>query len=257
MKLSDVMPECVSLDGMETTDRRRGGRVRCQLWVKIGGVDDALVSRLGDISATGIYIESDRGVGAAGTVCPLRIASQDRQMAIDLLGRVVRVVSVSDLEHVPAVHGIAFEFLLEGDVAKEEVRLIVREIAFSSVAHSAKGGDSELLEASLFPKAVATPKGAKAQHLSGDLSRVHLKSLLLVLELEQLSGELSISGANQKALLYLRDGQVVDVRVGAGGGVAREILRYLASWSDGRFEFTAKDVAREDRVGIKSSEFFV
>jgi|GEM_PF-6562151 len=241
---------------MNPTDRRRGGRVRCQLWLKIGGVDQSLVSRLGDISGTGIYVESDEGVGEPGTICPLRIASHDRRMAIDLLGRVVRVVSVSDLSQPSPMFGIAFEFMLEGELAKEEVRLIVREIAFSSASPKGGHGLAQELEASLFPQRPSVAATTNAKHLSGDLSRVGLKSLLAVLELEALSGELEVAGASQKALLYLRDGRVVDVRVGAGGGVARELLRYLASWSEGRFEFVVKTIAREDRIGIKSSEFF-
>jgi hypothetical protein len=94
-------------------ERRRSPRCWTKLWLAIDGVDAELRTRVGDISATGIFFEYDRFVGEAGTVQWLYLSSADRIVSLQIMASVVRSA-------VPA--GVAFEFMPESDEAVAQLR---------------------------------------------------------------------------------------------------------------------------------------
>lgn len=71
---------------------RRSARFLSELWVGVHGHDETPVLRRGDLSASGIYYETDRAVGEPGAVVWLYLASPDKKRDIELMAHVVRTV---------------------------------------------------------------------------------------------------------------------------------------------------------------------
>jgi hypothetical protein len=106
---------------------RRGARIATRFLVAVEGVDPAPVLRKGDISATGIYFETERDVGEVGTVQSLALASLDRSRSVRVMAHVVRTVKLADVagRH---LSGAAFEFMPESDEAAAHVHEFVRRV---------------------------------------------------------------------------------------------------------------------------------
>ncbi len=113
-------------------ERRRGARIPARFRLQISGVDDRPVLRRGDISMSGAYVELARRVGRPGSVQRLAIASDGNRESVELLARVVRVVSIQDLWHDGAgIAGVAFEFLPEAAAKREALTQIIRQVMAS------------------------------------------------------------------------------------------------------------------------------
>jgi hypothetical protein len=96
-------------------------------------------------------------------------------------------------------------------------------------------------------------EGLSREQLAGALDRIRLGSLLSFFELERISGELSLNRGSDVAILYIMDGQLVDV-VGLDDQLMpRQQLAKLVTWTDGSFEFSVKEVERADRIGINTT----
>lgn len=85
------------------------------------------------------------------------------------------------------------------------------------------------------------------KHLSGELSRIPFTTLCSLLELERLSGELTIRRDDDVVRLYVRDGRFVDVESRRRAAPKDEVRRLL-SIREGTFAFLVAPVSREDRV---------
>lgn len=119
-------------------DLRRGSRVSARFSVAVEGVDERLVVRHGDLSATGIYFESPTGgLGDPGTVHWLRIGPADAAGAhasstaappgtLRVMACLVRSATVADLGG--SLHGVAFEFMPDSDVAAVALVRFVRRL---------------------------------------------------------------------------------------------------------------------------------
>lgn len=92
----------------------------------------------------------------------------------------------------------------------------------------------------------------RREHLVGVLSRIHITSLLSLLEMEESTGELSVSRGGQKARLYFRGGRLIDAELSPGetSPAPRAVVAELFGWKDGTFDFAAVEVAREDRLNM-------
>jgi uncharacterized protein (TIGR02266 family) len=90
---------------------------------------------------------------------------------------------------------------------------------------------------------------AEKKTLRGDLTQVSLPSVLSFLELERKTGELLVVGP-ETAQLFLREGRLVRVEVGEAPGDAGaiEALYDVLGWTEGQFEFAAREVPGEDLV---------
>ena len=128
-------------------ERRRGARIPARFWVQIAGVDDEAILRRGDISMSGAYVELDRPIGPPGSVQRLSVAPQGREETVQLLARVVRVVSIQDLWHDgPGIAGVAFEFLPDAVEKREVLTHIIRHVVASKsyVAESIAGFEAQV-----------------------------------------------------------------------------------------------------------------
>lgn len=92
-----------------------------------------------------------------------------------------------------------------------------------------------------------------AADLTGDLAEMSLFSLVSFLELERLSGVLYLNQGKQRAKLFVRSGQVVDVEDPLNLPGPIDSLTGLASWEWGEFRFKAGSVDRKDRIGVRTT----
>lgn len=119
-------------------DLRRGSRVSARFSVAVEGVDERLVVRHGDLSATGIYFETPTDdLGDPGTVHWLRIGPPDAAGAhasasaappgtLRVMACLVRRATVA--ERGGSVHGMAFEFMPDSDAAAVALVRFVRRL---------------------------------------------------------------------------------------------------------------------------------
>lgn len=102
--------------------------------------------------------------------------------------------------------------------------------------------------------ALATsPPASGDAHLSGELSHVPLTSVLAVAGFERLTGELRLSRGLAQAVVYLREGQVVDCDGTLPEQSPRECLTELFGWAEGVFQLTVCPCDRPDRIGIPTT----
>jgi hypothetical protein len=115
------------MDSQQSPQSRRGARVSTAFLVAIDGIDAAPRRRTGDISATGVYFDMDRDIGAAGTVQWLHLESFDSARVLRVMACVVRTVQLSDASG-HRVWGAAFEFMPESDEKAVLVQEFVRYV---------------------------------------------------------------------------------------------------------------------------------
>jgi hypothetical protein len=381
-------------------ETRRSERVATTFLVAIEGVDATLVPRRGDISANGIYFESDHPIGPAGTVQLLHIASTNRAREIRMMAHVVRALTLEELGG-RKIYGVAFELLPESaeaiaalEALVEYVLLVVDEptndeprlaprlaalalgeprssersllkqlsvrsmkleaswnieagepirieltarglsrrvrlegsaVRVRPIGRSGQGPPFEIevefeseverpsrtssmdmaairpeqIEAALdrheeplpfFPD--STPELArsddsvadalddlfsplihpgesgrasdprlgrtsaakpKREHLSGLLARIRLPTLCALFDMERLSGELTLRRGDARAVIYVRDGRLVDVDPLEPDVTPRAGIGRLLAWDEGSFEFAVRDVDRPDRIGVSTT----
>ena len=94
------------------------------------------------------------------------------------------------------------------------------------------------------PLAARDPRGS----FSGDLSEVALPDLVQTLELGRRTGILRVrTRGGREALVWLRDGHIVDCELGAVSGEAA--FYRLLRWAEGEFSVDFDPVRREARIG--------
>lgn len=96
------------------------------------------------------------------------------------------------------------------------------------------------------------PSAEAKPHLSGDISRFRVTTLLTLAEVERISGELRVTREGADAVIFLREGRVVDV-VAHDGADATARLSALCLWDTGAFEMILRETRRPDRVGTSTT----
>lgn len=93
-----------------------------------------------------------------------------------------------------------------------------------------------------------------APALRGTLACFGLSSLLMVLELERMSGLVTLSGPVGSGRLAVREGRVLRARVdGDGGAHGPHAIFQMLQWAKGNFEFAAGEVGGEDQIERSTS----
>jgi hypothetical protein len=348
--------------------------------VAIEGIDAKPVARAGDISAGGIYFETDREVGKVGTVQWLHVASPDGERSVHVMAYVVRNVTLNDVGVSPR-SGVAFEFMPESDEAQEALRAFVLYVlayrgeepvlASRLPAHASVGSRTpasatvqsvsvrsmtletswavatgehvridilapgmtrrirldgravgvtpvetkgsqrfkidvevhaesrrplrrlssmtftavtperavrvaeatpapaaplsdwdeaaassaidDLLAALVLPPAASEPAHRKREHLSGDLARVRLSTLCSLMDMERMSGVLTLTREGKMARIYVSEGELVDVEPVPDGLTPRAAVGQLLAWDDGAFEFSLEESTRPNRIGLSTT----
>ncbi len=91
------------------------------------------------------------------------------------------------------------------------------------------------------------PKGAVRSHLAGELERIKLPTLLQVIDMDKMTGELELRRGDATRRLFFREGRVVDVEPVLLAS-PRDELRSAFGWADGSFDFNVVPVERPDRL---------
>jgi hypothetical protein len=140
-------------------ERRRGARIPAKFWAQVKGVDAKPTLRRGDLSISGVYIETDQAIGEVGSVQSILLMSQGQEIRVDVLARVVRVARVEDLWKGAAVVGVALEFLLDSTDKADAVTRLLR-CAMASDTHVSDSLKIDLrLDAAAQPRVDATVVG--------------------------------------------------------------------------------------------------
>ncbi|MEQ8455618.1 MAG: PilZ domain-containing protein [Sandaracinaceae bacterium] len=108
-------------------ERRRTPRVRASLEVQVGGVENRATLRHGDLSLTGLFVDANLAVDP-GAVHALKIRTRDKEMRVEVPGRVVRVLKSDDLLEGTVVSGVAFEFLFYEAGKREEIAAMLLHV---------------------------------------------------------------------------------------------------------------------------------
>ena len=328
------------------SESRRSARTAGRFWVAVEGVDTEPVPRRGDISATGIFFETEFEIGDAGTVQWLHISSWDRACAVTVMAHVVRAVTLADVRR--EIRGVALEFMPESDVAAAAICELARYILQSPlgtesapemsprVSARAGAGAAEATSVNLNKLSVQTllletdwtvpvgepvrveiiargvrrpirvevqgplrrfssiampavrpgehgnlgamgdaaqqrPTGPldhllsaliqppetppERRHLTGLLSRIPFTTLCSLIELERLSGDLTIRRGAVISRLFLREGRFVDVEPYTMD--PKSELAKLLECRDGSFELDVAPVERVDRIGATMTQLLL
>lgn len=89
--------------------------------------------------------------------------------------------------------------------------------------------------------------------VSGQLSRVQLPSLLALVELEHLTGLITIADDRCAVRIYVRDGRVIDAERDGVADPPHEILGDLLEWPEAEFSIACIPVNRTDRVEMPTT----
>jgi hypothetical protein len=108
----------------------------------------------------------------------------------------------------------------------------------------------DLLAALILPPEEASPP--RRHHLSGEMSRIRLPSLLSLFEMDRMTGKVSVKRPGGESRIYVQEGQVFDIEP-ARGKTRREALTELLGSDDGTFQFTLEPVDRPNLVGVSTT----
>lgn len=111
----------------DKSENRGGARIAASFWTGVEGVDDQPVFRRGNLSATGVYFQVGESAGASGSVQFLHLESEDRQVAVQLLARVIRVTEIDDIT-AGKIIGLAFEFMPSSAEGRRSLDRLVRHV---------------------------------------------------------------------------------------------------------------------------------
>jgi Domain of unknown function (DUF4388) len=90
--------------------------------------------------------------------------------------------------------------------------------------------------------------------LRGSLACFGLSSLLMVIELERMSGMMTLDGPIGVGRLALRQGRVIRARIeGASGLCGAHAIFEMLKWAKGTFEFEAGEVGGDDQIECSTS----
>lgn len=106
----------------------------------------------------------------------------------------------------------------------------------------------ELLSSLIRPPAAEDSPIQRKRQLVGKLSQLRLPMLCSLFAMERLTGKLVIDGGEDGAIVYLRDGDIVDVEPIAEGSTPRTRISQVLAWEDGTFELYLQPVKRPNRI---------
>lgn len=98
---------------------------------------------------------------------------------------------------------------------------------------------------------------AQKRSLEGTLDSVGLGPLLTLLEMEHKSGLLRLSNERSKAILYLKDGNVIRTRRNSGGLRNEEIVYDALHWTEGSFQFKPERVSGKVEIELSTIQLLM
>ncbi len=121
-------------------ERRRAPRIRASLEFQVVGLERRPAMRRGDLSVTGVRIERlGVDVGEVGSIHMLRIATRDREHAVTVPARVVRVFRAPDEQQDAGVGDVAFDLQPADATQREAVAMLFVHVARSQIRYDTDG----------------------------------------------------------------------------------------------------------------------
>lgn len=111
---------------------------------------------------------------------------------------------------------------------------------------------ASLLDNLLKPDAVQ-PSVARAPHIEGDLGRVAIASVLSLLEYEKMSGSLRLVRDGRKAILFVKEGRVLDAELADSDENPVEVVEQVVQWREGSFRFLVEEIDRPDLLHMTTT----
>jgi hypothetical protein len=118
----------------------------------------------------------------------------------------------------------------------------------ATVSFGEDGGRGEeavsLLVASLIAPSRLPSPPSRLQDFSGQLSRVHLSSVLTLAESVRLDGVITVASETSAGRIYVAEGRIVDAECDHGPLAPRDVVGELLSWKEGEFSVVCIPVKR-------------
>jgi hypothetical protein len=93
--------------------------------------------------------------------------------------------------------------------------------------------------------------------LSGQLSRLKVSSVLSLLELERLTGLLTVTHQQSSVCIHIAEGRMLDVESSNTMDSPRQALEHALYWDEGQFRFSSQPVVRPDRLNTTTTGFLL
>ena len=107
----------------------------------------------------------------------------------------------------------------------------------------------------------AAQRDMRPTGVEGRLEQLGLSSLLMMMEMERMSGVLKLHSAREQAtgLVFVHKGRVLQTRIDDAPHVrsGRESLYQMLSWEAGTFQFTATEVEVEDLIQMTTTRLLL
>ena len=211
-----------------------------------------------ELSVNSLLLETDWSV-PVGEPVRVEIIAKGVKRPIRLEGQAVSVL--------PAVAGGAKRFRIAVRMKEElkgplkrfsehEISIDPAELEKAKAKIAAQNAQASPIDQLLSALIVPPAEPPERKHLSGELSRIPFTSLCSLLELERLSGELSIRREHDLVRVFVRDGRFVDVESKRDLDPRAEIGRLLTQ-REGTFAFLVTPVVREDRIRMSTTELLL
>jgi hypothetical protein len=193
-------------------------------------------------------------VVAQGEQVVIEILAPGRTRKIRLDGRAIRVAQKGN--------GIPAQYEVEVEVMRETERPVrtagTLDTAPPPAAAPFEGVHDEEISDALdhLLSALIEPSGIelrrKCHHLSGEISRIRLPTLCSLFELDRMTGKLVAERGADRATIFVKDGQLIDVEPTSEGQSPRERVASVLEWEEGSFELDIEAVERPDRIGVRT-----
>jgi CheY-like chemotaxis protein len=189
-------------------------------------------------------------------------AAQDSKTALEMLELARPDLILSDTR-LPGMDGFALVDDLKRNAEWADIPVIFlsSDVSVESKVHGLERGVEDYLTKPIYIKEIIArvnlvlqrkqrmgleERSAAKTRFTGSLADMGLVDLLQTVDNSKKSGVLYVTSDGQRAVLYFRDGALVDAELGSLRG-ERAVYRTLL-WTEGTFEIDFRDVRREDVV---------
>lgn len=209
-------------------------------------------ARVSNLSVQTLLLETDWSV-PVGEAVRVEIIARGVRRPIRVQGQAVSVLPAGEPNNKRFRIAVEVNSELEGPLRRFSQELQAVDPRVLAPTPKKEDNPLEQLLGSLI-----TPKSEppEREHLTGLLSRIPFPALCSLLELERLSGILTIRRNADTLRLYVQNGRFVDAEP-THSGKPRETVAALLECRDGSFDFNVTSVDRADKIGASMTQLLL